>query len=78
MTETCPVCRGTGHVTSALSTAYELERELEFYQNADSFLVVTTEAVLDVFLGLDQASKYTVDWEIADEAAPFYAIRRAD
>ncbi len=79
-TEICPSCKGVGHVTSADSLAYELERELKTFDlNSLNFiLIVTTEAVLSAFLDLDVLPDAPIDWEIADEIIPFYQITRVE
>ncbi|MBC1520899.1 ribonuclease E/G [Listeria aquatica] len=76
VTEICPSCGGTGHVKTAISVAYELERELSALKDVEQAVIIVTEAVLDQFLELETAFSIQVDWEIADEPVPFYQIRR--
>ncbi|WP_167629707.1 ribonuclease E/G [Listeria valentina] len=76
VTETCPSCFGTGHIKTAVSVAYELERELNALNDVEQAVIVVTEAVLDQFLELETTFNCQIDWEIAEEPVPFYQIRR--
>ncbi len=55
LTEKCKVCEGTGSVLSAETVAFKLERELWELRGTDyeSVTIETTEAVKDVFSGLE-------------------------
>ncbi|WP_099221264.1 Rne/Rng family ribonuclease [Listeria costaricensis] len=76
----CPVCKGTGHVASALTFAYQLERELSglYRPELNIVLVVATEDVLSAFLDLGSFSDAPIEWEIAEEAVPFYQILQVE
>ncbi|WP_239254998.1 ribonuclease E/G [Listeria ilorinensis] len=76
----CPICKGYGHVETALTCAYQLERELHglYKPELNMILVVTTEAVLSAFLDLGSFSDAPLDWEIADEQVPFYQILQVE
>lgn len=78
--ENCPSCNGRGHVHSSLTLAYELERELRLYDlsSLDFILIITTESVLSAFLDLGVLNEAPIDWEIAEEAVPFYQIARVE
>ncbi|WP_088808907.1 MULTISPECIES: ribonuclease E/G [unclassified Listeria] len=78
--DVCPSCKGIGHVKSANSLAYELERELKTYNlsSLNFILIITTEAVLSAFLDLGVLADAPIDWEIADETVSFYQIARVE
>nr|WP_241432890.1 ribonuclease E/G [Listeria fleischmannii] len=78
--ETCPSCNGRGHVNSSLTLAYELERELRTHDlsSLNFILIITTESVLSAFLDLGVLDEAPIDWEIAEEAIPFYQIARVE
>lgn len=78
VTVACPVCNGSGHIQSALSLAYQLERELMSYKGLSYASVYVTEPVLSAFLDLQVCEHIDLEWEIGEEAVPFYAIRRTE
>lgn len=78
ITITCPVCKGSGHVHSALSLAYQLERELANYKGLTYARIYITEPVLSAFLDLEVCEAVELEWEIGEEAIPYYAIRRIE
>ncbi|EUJ58520.1 ribonuclease [Listeria fleischmannii FSL S10-1203] len=44
----------------------------------DFILIITTESVLSAFLDLGVLNEAPIDWEIAEEAVPFYQIARVE
>lgn len=55
LTETCPVCHGTGTIPSVETTAFQLERLLWEYRftEHEAILIEATEDVINVFVGKD-------------------------
>ncbi|MBP3038039.1 Rne/Rng family ribonuclease [Bacillaceae bacterium Marseille-Q3522] len=58
-TDICPTCAGTGHVKSAETAAFQLERELFQYRGSDAekIHIQATEDVINAFCGADNFFK---------------------
>ena len=84
LTEKCNTCDGTGHVVSAETMAYRLERELWEYRNSDyeAVLISATNAVIGHLSGegdihksrLESAIGLKVLFTVTDAVRPGYEI----
>lgn len=80
----CLICNGTGHVLSAESVAFQLERELWEYKTSDCELIVidATLEVINIFSGIKDHHKKQfeellscqINFTSSDFSKPYYRI----
>ena len=85
LTDKCPVCEGTGRISSPETVAFRLERELYEYRNRDidEVVIELTEEVKREFSGVQDIHKhrleeilgFSLNFDIQRNEKPFYNIR---
>jgi ribonuclease G len=86
LADKCPVCEGTGHLLSAETIAYKLERELWEHRNSDfeAVRVETTRLVKHILEGenqihlkrLEEAIGLKIFLTVVSQEKHFYAIKQ--
>jgi len=82
----CPVCGGTGFVHSAMTKAFQLERELWEYKGTDisKVIVEASKDIISLFEGenkkfkenLEQTLKFVIEFQEVSTHCPDYVIRK--